>query len=61
MEIKLTLHIDTVNAVLTALGKMPFEFAAPHITAIQQQAVPQVQAKENEAKAEGNNNPGLSD
>lgn len=61
MEIKLTLHIDTVNAALTALAKMPFEFAAPHITVIQQQAVPQVQAKESEAKAEGNDNPGLSD
>lgn len=59
MEIKLTLHIDTVNAVLTALGKMPFEFAAPHINIIQQQAVPQV--KEREAQATTEENPGLSD
>jgi len=40
-----------VNAALTGLGKLPFEYSAQHITAIQQQAAPQVQAAEQEAKA----------
>jgi hypothetical protein len=44
MKIKLDLHIDTVNAALTGLGKLPFEVSAQHITVIQQQAVPQVEA-----------------
>jgi len=51
MQIKLDLHIETVNAALTGLGKLPFEYSAQHITAIQQQAAPQVQAAEQEAKA----------
>ena len=51
MQIKLDLHIDTVNAMLTALAKLPYEFAAPHITTLQQQAGPQVQAAQQEAKA----------
>jgi hypothetical protein len=44
MQIKLDLHLDTVNAALTALGKLPYEFAAQHILAIQQQAAPQFEA-----------------
>ncbi len=51
MQIKLDLHIETVNAALTGLGKLPFEYSAQHITVIQQQATPQVQAAEQEAKA----------
>jgi hypothetical protein len=51
MQIKLDLHIETVNAALTGLGKLPFEYSAQHITVIQQQAAPQVQAAEQEAKA----------
>ena len=52
MQIKLDLHIDTVNAMLTALGKLPYEFAAPHIATLQQQAGPQVQAAQQAAKAD---------
>lgn len=51
MQIKLDLHIETVNAALTGLGKLPFEFSAQHITVIQQQAAPQVEAAQQEAKA----------
>jgi hypothetical protein len=51
MQIKLDLHIETVNAALTGLGKLPFEQSAQHINIIQQQAAPQVQAAEQEAKA----------
>ena len=51
MQIKLDLHIETVNAALTGLGKLPYEFAAQHINAIQQQAVPQFEAAQQEAKA----------
>ena len=51
MQIKLDLHIETVNAALTGLGKLPYEFAAQHINAIQQQAVPQFEAAQKEAKA----------
>ena len=49
MQIKLDLHIETVNAALTGLGKLPYEFAAQHINAIQQQAVPQFEAAQQEA------------
>jgi hypothetical protein len=49
MQIKLDLHIETVNAALTGLGKLPYEFAAQHINAIQQQAVPQFEAAQKEA------------
>jgi len=51
MQIKLDLHIDVVNAVLTALAKMPYEQSAPVINLIQQQAGPQVEAAQAEAKA----------
>lgn len=51
MLIKLDLHIETVNAALTGLGKLPFEYSAQHINIIQQQAAHQVQADEQEAKA----------
>ena len=44
MQIKLDLHIDTVNACLTALSKLPYEFSKAHIDIITQQATPQVQA-----------------
>lgn len=46
MQIKLDLHIDAVNAVLTALSKMPYEYSAPLINEIQKQAGPQVETKE---------------
>jgi len=49
MQIKLDLHIETVKAALTGLGKLPYEFAAQHINAIQQQAVPQFEAAQQEA------------
>ncbi len=51
MQIKLDLHIETVNAALTGLGKLPSEVAAQHINAIQKQAVPQFEAAQQEAKA----------
>lgn len=44
MQIKLDLHLDVVNAVLTALAKLPYEQSAPVINIIQQQAGPQVEA-----------------
>ncbi len=51
MQIKLDLHLDVVNAVLTALAKMPYEQSAPVINLIQQQAGPQVEAAQAEAAA----------
>jgi hypothetical protein len=51
MQIKLDLHLDVVNAVLTALAKLPYEQSAPVINLIQQQAGPQVEAAQAEAKA----------
>jgi hypothetical protein len=61
MQIKLDLHLDTVNACLTALGKLPYEFAAPHINILQQQAGPQFEAAQAAAKAEAQESAGLSD
>lgn len=55
MQIKLDLHLETVNAALTALGKLPYEFAAQHINVIQQQAAPQVEAAQAAAKQEAAN------
>jgi len=52
MQIKLDLHLDTVNAALTALGKLPYEYAAQHINIIQQQAGPQFEAAQAAAQAE---------
>ncbi len=52
MQIKLDLHIDTVNIVLTALSKMPYEAVYQHITLIQQQAAPQVEAASAAKQAE---------
>ena len=51
MNIKLDLHIDTVNACLAGLGKLPYEAVAQHINIIHQQATPQVQEQEAAAKA----------
>lgn len=52
MQIKLDLHIDSVNACLTALSKLTYEFAKPHIDIITQQATPQVQAAQAPAEDE---------
>ena len=41
--IKLELSLEEVNAVLSALGKAPYEFAQPIVDKIKQQAIPQVQ------------------
>jgi hypothetical protein len=61
MQIKLDLHLETVNACLTALGKLPYEFAAQHINVIQQQAGPQFEAAQAAANAEAQEPAGLSD
>lgn len=62
MQIKLDLHIETVNACLTALSKLPYEVAAQHISVIQQQAAPQFEAAQAAAKAEqAEQSAGLSD
>jgi hypothetical protein len=61
MQIKLDLHIETVNACLTALGKLPYEFAAQHINILQQQAGPQFEAAQAAAKVEAQEPAGLSD
>lgn len=61
MNFKLELSLDTVNMVLTALGKLPYEAAAPHIDAIRQQAQPQFEAAQAAAKAEEEPVAGLSD
>jgi hypothetical protein len=41
--IKLELSIEEVNAILSVLGKAPYEFAQPLVDKIKQQAIPQVQ------------------
>lgn len=50
MEITLKYTLDEVNALLTALGQLPFSTSAGLISNIQLQATPQVQ--EQEAKKE---------
>jgi len=51
MQIKLDLHVDTVNALLTGLSKLPYEVAVQHINIIQQQASSEVEAAQQVAKA----------
>jgi hypothetical protein len=43
MNIRLNLHIDTVNTILTGLGELPYKVAAPHVNEIHRQATPQVE------------------
>jgi len=52
MQIKLDLHIDTVNTILVALSKLPYEAVNQHITLIQQQATPQFEAASAAKQAE---------
>lgn len=61
MHFKLELSLDTVNMVLTALGKLPYEAAAPHIDTIRQQAQPQFEAAQAAVKAEEEPAAGLTD
>jgi hypothetical protein len=51
MQIKLDLHVDDVNIIMGALGKVPYDMVFKLVNTIQQQAAPQVQAAQQEAKA----------
>ena len=42
MQIKLDLHINDVNIIMGALGKVPYETVFKLVETIQQQATPQV-------------------
>jgi len=46
MEITLKYTLDEVNALLTALGQLPFNTSAGLISNIQLQATPQLQAQQ---------------
>jgi hypothetical protein len=52
MEITLKYTLDEVNALLTALGQLPFSTSAGLISNIQLQATPQVQAQQPEEPKE---------
>jgi hypothetical protein len=45
MNITLNFNIDDINALLTALGKLPYVESASLIQAIHNQAVPQITVK----------------
>ena len=45
--INLTLDINEVNGILTALGQMPYAQVRELVEKIQQQAIPQIQQPEN--------------
>lgn len=38
MELNITLSVETLNAAIAALAKMPYEFSQPHIDAIRARA-----------------------
>ena len=61
MQIKLDLHIDIVNTIMAALGKLPYEASVQSIEVIRQQAGPQVEAAQKAAQAEEPPAAGLSD
>lgn len=46
--INLNLEITEVNGILTALGQMPYAQVAELVEKIKQQAIPQVQAQQQE-------------
>jgi len=52
MELKLNLSLEQINIILAALGKIPYEAAAPVVDAIRQQAQPQLQAQEEQPPTE---------
>lgn len=48
MNITLTFTLDETNALLTALGQLPYTQSAPLIQAIHSQAIPQIPAANTE-------------
>jgi hypothetical protein len=46
MEIKLSLTLEELNAVMQALGNMPYAQIATLVEKVRAQVVPQVQAQE---------------
>lgn len=46
MELTYKLTLEQTNVILAALGKIPYEAAAPVVDVIRQQAQPQLQAQE---------------
>lgn len=57
--LNINIPLDTVNAAIQALFKMPYEFAAPHIQLLQARAQEAVQAYEaaQQAAAEAKSEP----
>lgn len=51
-QLRLELTLDEVNAVLVALGKMPYEQVFELVAKIQQQAGPQLSGRVAESNAE---------
>lgn len=43
MKLTITLHVDTINAALAALAKLPYEHSQPHIDAIRDTASAAIQ------------------
>lgn len=52
-EITVTLPVETLNACLAALVKMPYEFANPHITLIQQRGAAALAGQQQAEFSEG--------
>jgi hypothetical protein len=50
--VKLELDVNEVNAVLASLGQMPYAQVEQLVAKIRQQAIPQVQAAQQEQPAE---------
>ena len=51
MEIKLNLTLDEVNGIIGTLSMLPFNQIAGLVQKIREQAIPQVQAADEAAKA----------
>ena len=45
MNLTFTLSFDETNIILAALGKIPYEAAAPVVDKLRQQAAPQLQVQ----------------
>ena len=52
MELTFKLTLDETNVILAALGKVPYEAAAPVVDKLRQQAQPQLQASQEQQGAE---------
>lgn len=56
MELNFNVTLDEANVIMAGLGELPAKMSATLITKLQQQAAPQIQAQQQQAAAEEQDN-----